>query len=456
MARNIIIWLILSMALVSQRVASASEITINDDMQSCFGCTNVVNTYTLKNGKYTSKKDKSISRAALVELVKAIQESKSFTAFSPEALGITPESVKQHHDELLKSTIFLKSPIYKKISIEDYAELSYPEVCKHAKDRLTYNDASTTHVNFTMKINAPEVNAEKIELSSFHDAPYMLPWNVKVGNQSWETYSLEIPKKLFQLSDKAGFCAPLLNGKKYWQEDFWTDHIFWSMHVGSNLEQRNCQKYLKLLSGFTKADKLYTIKSSQFGSINFHPDSIFTELEFKKSKSLDSCSWWNYFKNEMPTADWHDFNKMTDRCEQVVGKRKWLMNWKNSKPTNKLHCEFAGTNYYSERDLNEYVMPAWLDAGLKGKPEFEIRLNRSDSSGGKIFLSSIEPRTLVLDAAPRKGNHWFDKLQVSFHPKIPNYIIIHLNGKIEKRKISATSKYLPKWARDAIKEGNFW
>ncbi len=450
------LWLSIALTLFFQSAALASEVKIVDDMQSCFGSKHVVSTYSICEQEFVDKKKKSIPPKDLLELIDIIRKSKNHSIFSCEDLGITPDLVKLHREQLIKSSIYANTPIYKKVPINHSTEFEFEAICQGAKQRLTQYDHSTTHLNFSLTIDAPDLLEEKITVSSIHDVPYMLPWKVKMGDKKWESYSLDLTKKLNKLADSAGFCAALLNDKFYWEKNFWTDSKFWSIYKGHELFKQDCLKYSKLLPGYENANSIYDLTDSYFGSINCHPESLFTEMKPKSAKTIDTFRWWNYFKSNAPTNDWNHFIKLADRCQKMVDDRTWIHDWKKSKMTNRVSCDIAGTKCYSETNLKEYVLPAWKDAGLKGEPECQIDLERGDRSFGKIFISRFEPRTLVLDADPRTGTHWFDKLQVSFHPKIPNYIIIEPDGKIKKRKISATSKYLPKWARDAIKKGNIW
>lgn len=443
-----ILLLSITLTLFFQSAALASEVKVIDNMHSCSGYKHVVTTYSKVEQEFVNKKKKSISQKDLLELINIIRDSKNHLIFSCEALGITPELVKLHREQLIKSTIYTNTPIYKKVPINHSTEFEFEAICEGAKQRLTQYDCSTTHLNFSLTIDAPDLSEEKITVSSIHDVPYMLPWKVKIGDKKWETYSLALTKELSELADPAGLCAALLNDKAYWEKNFWTDSKFWSIYKGDELFKEDCLKYSKLLPGYENVNSVYDLTDSYFGLMNCHPESLYVAMKTKSAKTIDTFRWWNYFKSDAPTYDWNHFIKLADRCQKMVDDRNWINDWKKSKPTNSVSCDIAGTKCYSETNLKEYVLPAWKDAGLKGEPECQIDLERGDRSFGKIFISSIEPRTLVLDADPRTSTHWFDRLQVSFHPKTPNYIIIESDGKIKKRKISATSKYLPKWARE--------
>lgn len=445
-------WVLIAACIFCPQAAFASsEVVMNDQMQGCFDFKSVKTTFNLTNGKYVSDKKLSFSREDLKELVKIIESSKSVSDLNPETIGITPELVKQHKNDLLKTTLPLEDPVYKKITPGDIKEFDYAAVCQSAKRKFFALDSCTTHIKIVVTIDDPTVSAEKIEISSIHNAGFMLPWKVKIGDRKWETYSTELPKKLSQISDKSGYCAKLLNGN-YWQKDFWTDRIFWYSEVGYQLHNKNALEFAKLLPGHESLGSKYDFEDSFSGSMAFHPDSLVLQIKAKKPQLISSVHWWNHYKNCAPTADWSHLSGMVGTCEQMVNKQSWLVAWKNSSDKNSLRCNIDGFKLYDESNLNEYVVPAWRHAGMKGYPEVGIILLRGKETCGKVFLSKTESRALILEAKSAKGTHWFDKLNVDFHPKDPHYIIVQPTGKFERHMIARNSKFLPKWARNLTPE----
>jgi hypothetical protein len=66
--------------------------------------------------------------------------------------------------------------------------------------------------------------------------------------------------------------------------------------------------------------------------------------------------------------------------------------------------------------LEELVLPAWIDAGFHGKPDYEIHLFRDSKWCGTVYLSEGEWGSLIETAHSGEGGHWFDRLDFSFHP----------------------------------------
>lgn len=442
--------LALTLALfASQSAAHAErEVAIEDISQGCFGGLREETVFNKQNDKYVSKKGISFTKNDLKDLIEIIQASKSVSEFDPASMGITPESVKQHYNDMLNASLNLKDPVYKKIKPEIVAAFDYKPVCEAAKKRLTAKDNSTNHIIFTATINDPELSKEKIVVKSTHDVGYLLPWKVTVGDNRWQTYSIALSEKLVQFADKKGPCALRLDGKKDWQSTFWHDGMFWQHQVGFELHRNHAEKYAKLIPGFAEADKIFVIEDIYSGLINFQPESLFMELEARQPQTIEYARWWNHYKNDQPAATWTQFIEKFRTAEKLAQKQAWLMSWKKANQANKLQVSISGANSYEETSIKEMVMPAWKNANMKGVPEVAIILMRGKDTFGKLYISSLEPRALLVEATPvvgpGKSLHWLDRLSIYFHPARPSYVVVQANGKFEKQSIAKGSKLLPK------------
>lgn len=438
-------WVFALALYASQGAAHAErEVVIEDICQGCFGGQNVETVYNKQNDKYVAKSKKEFTEKDLKDLVAVIESTKSVSTFDPKSLGITPESVKQHYNDLFNATINAKDPIYKTIKLNRLTELDYKAVCDAAEKRLTSKDVSTNQVRFTATINDPEVSKENIVVESTHDEGYMLPWKVKIGEKSWETYSTALPEKLIQFADKSGQCAMQLDGKKNWNEAFWHDSIFWRRHLGENLHRKHSEKFAKMLPGYAQAEKMFNIESADSGTFNSLPESFYMELKVRNPQKIDSVTWFNIYKNNQPQMTWTQFIQKYRNAESLAQKQTWLAAWKKSNVANKLQICIAGANSYEEPSLKDYVMPAWKNSNMAGVPELAIILMRDRFTCGKVYLSSKEPRALLVEASGGGGSHWFDKQEISFKPESPVYLLVQANGKFEKKSISKNSKLLPK------------
>ncbi len=71
-----------------------------------------------------------------------------------------------------------------------------------------------------------------ITVSSHGLIPWMFPWKVTVGTESWEVADPDISRALIPLADPEGNCIDLLAGSQYWTTEFWRDASFWEPDVG--------------------------------------------------------------------------------------------------------------------------------------------------------------------------------------------------------------------------------
>lgn len=217
---------------------------------------------------------------------------------------------------------------------------------------------------------------------------------------------------------------------------------------GKTAEQVRAIEMARQLVGFNDASKQFSIVDSNIGCINLLPDALYLELKVISPKSISSVWWWNYLKDHKPTANWYDMIPQFNRVEKLVEAQPWLLAWKAEKG-NSLEAHIAGDKCYSEKDkeIKEYVLPAWRDAGLRGMPDAEVLLRRDGRWSGTLYLSGSEKDALVLAAKKGGGDHWLNKQEISFHPKKPEYLLVHPNGTFEIRKIDPKSNLLPDWAR---------
>ncbi len=304
-------------------------------------------------------------------------------------------------------------------------------------------------MRFSVTINDAANSKDRIEVTSTHQCPWMLPWRVQVGAKSWNTYSTALPLRIASIADKSGPCASWLDGRQYWDKGFWTDSDFWSLEVGPKFEKDTARQMSKMLPGYVDAAKLFEIDECNIGCINMQPDSLFLQLRSRQPQTISSVWWWNYLKNGKATATWSHMLQLRRKCESIAVKQPWLLEWRTAAGDHILECHIAGSKCYSESDekLKEFILPAWQDAGMHGVPEVELMLRRGSVWCGTVYLSSSEARALVVNAKPGAGSHWFDRQEISFHPKAPVYLIVHSDGRFERRSIKPNSEVLPDWAR---------
>ena len=436
------------------------ELVLTDRSQGCSDSTNVVTSFDRVGDNYIEankyNKGKVLSRKQLLELLSTIEEAKSQQTFNPESLGITPQSVKLHTIEMQKAASHQPYSDYTKALQKLKEAFQYPAVVDAARLKMSFLDRSTRHVQYKLVIKDPSLNAETIEVSSTHEGPWMLPWTIQVGDKKYSTYSTALPLKLKALDPCIkGPNQNLLDGAKYWQQDFWSDRRLWSYQAGFQLDQALGIELLEALPGALTVGKNFTVTKCSFGADLSKPDGLLTELAPKEKGAVDCLIWQNQLKRGKPVFSWEQLSDKFKFCQAAVKEHPWLEEWRKSNSENQIVCTVTGQSCVLEpgKNIDEFIQPAWLDARLSGKPEIEVTLRRGRFTCGIIYLSPLEKKSLVVLAMPQAGGkHWFDKEKISFHPRNPSYMLVLPDGAKERRAMNPLSQSLPKWARQDNKK----
>jgi hypothetical protein len=351
-------------------------------------------------------------------------------------VGFTPASLAAHRDalfELLAPATWregggrAKSPPPQVERLFDYERLA-----ETVRDELTGRNRRSTN-SFDFKVELPGEPRVRVESDGL--VPWMLPWTITVGTESWSVADPAVPRALLALADSDGACARLIDGREYWEDRFWEDDFAWGRFLLAEIEQEIANTLNPTIDGFAAFDTRFEIVKTSTGAINLQPESSFHRLRTRKPALIDSAWWWNPIEKGMPTRTWTDFLGTYDYVAARALRHGWLAEWKLAGVGRTIEAHIVGTTPHSETMIPTLVQPAWDHAGLKGSPEIELLFRRGEQWCGTIFLASGEPRVLIETARPGAGNHWFDALDFSFHPraKPPTYAIVDSEGRCEVR-----------------------
>lgn len=422
---------------------AASEIVITDQSQGCFHNKKTVNTFDRKGDVYVSAKGQVLKLEQLKELLAAIDASANYQTLNLAALGVTPEAVTRHRDDILSASLKDISDVPMSVQEKNSYLLDYGAICQSLKHRLVWHDVSTTHEHFTIVVKDRTLGhgQDHIEVSSTHGCPWMLPWSVRMGERRWKTYSTALPLALSSLADKAGPCASWLDGRHYWQEDLWKDSDFWSSAVGSKLRSDRDTLVAEQLDGYSEAARLFAIERCTIAALSHAGSSLSMRLRVLHPEVISSVSWLTLLNNGKigeKTQTWSQMLPLYSKCESAIKAHKWLCDWRAAGADRSVQCEIAGNNCYSDdnKDFNKLVLPVWRAAKLKGVPEVEVNLERGKYMWcGRVYLSSSDPRALVVYAQPEPGTHWFDKQDISWE-RPAHYIVVQPSGKFERHRLT--------------------
>jgi hypothetical protein len=97
----------------------------------------------------------------------------------------------------------------------------------------------------------------------------------------------------------------------------------------------------------------------------------------------------------------------------------------------------SGKKTFLCHDRNQSIVLAWRNAGFDCEPTVEITLQRGEQPAAVVFLSRLGPGALIVSAIPGTGDHWLDRMDVSFHPRTPTYVRVDPSGTPELRTMAS-------------------
>jgi len=426
---------VLSQLILALATVSEVSIRVHDATSGCLHSDARDYVWTQAEGGFRRGND-FVAQTDIDALRKQVLSSSGTPEDLLSRIGITPASIAAHRDVILE-TAWPESQQPKGGQRELPAELEpllhYESLAPHILAELTgKNWTSTTHLDVRIEIPGDPA----ITIASDGLVPWKLPWRIEAGGKSWESCDIELSRSLKRLVDPQGPNAELLDGTRYWSEDFWRNNSFWDRFVGRALDSAlSGQQYTKL-EGYLEAMDRFRVDKVQSGSINMQPDSLFLEISARYPSLLDGAWWWNPLKDGKPTSNWREFLAVYDAALRRVEGQAWLQDWKNAAPDRTLEVHAVGRVGFAARMRDNFVVPPWKDAKFRGDPEFEILMRRKGDWCGTVWLSSTEPGALIATAHKGPGDHWFDRLEFSFHPKVPTYGRVDAAGSFELRTIA--------------------
>lgn len=275
-----------------------------------------------------------------------------------------------------------------------------------------------------------------ITIESDSLSPWKLPWHVSVGAEQWDCADVSMTRSLARFVDADGPNGELVDGTRYWTDEFWHDRRFWRWSaLYRELDSALAARRYTPLDGYAQAMERFTIDRVSSGQMNLLPDALVFELTPRSASPLDHARWWNTLVDKRPVSTWNDFVTVFDCARECVAAHAWLAAWKAAGPNRTLSLDAMGKYGFPGGVRRSNVVPPWRDAGFQGEPEFQVLLCRGRDWCGTVWLSRQEPGTLVEMASGGTTEHWFDRLEVAFHPAAPTYGRIDANGKCEVRTV---------------------
>lgn len=434
--------LVLALTALALAVAprgAAPAILIRDVSSSCYHHDERTYEWKLEDEHWVLG-DRSLSRAQVEAIRELLLESTLDRSHLLEELGVTPQSLAEHRDEILSAALKWSWRTEQPRPVEIPPKLEYLLEFEYLsepilREALGGNWGSTAGGSFEVVFpGVPVVRAYSNGLVA-----HMLPWTVEAGGREWKTASLAVSRALLLLADPEGPSASLLDGTTYWSEGFWNDRDFWERWVGAPLDEALSGEEYARLPGYVQASQHFVVEDVMTGNVNMQPLSMFLEIRSRYPDLIGEVRWYNHLRDGAPTATWLHFLSTYAEALAAARKQPWLLDWKIAGPDRTIGLEIAGMQAISETDPELYIHPPWKHAGFGGEPEFELLLRREGRWCATVFLATNEPGALIATAHRLPGatedDHWLDRLEVSYHPRTPSYARVTAAGTCEVRDV---------------------
>jgi hypothetical protein len=386
----------------------------------------------------------SIEPAVLEALRGTVLASRTKSALDPDELGITAERLDDKRaivlDAIQRASVASANGLPSEVGSAVQRELTVQLTADIATNSILAGDMSSSRqlVQVTLPGN-PEVSVR-----SWSGTPWMLPWTVQAGADSWVTYSVDLPRALARyVPAEPG--TDLLDGARYWEDEFWKDEYVWRP-VNDVMRGRAPVALAKQLNGFDEIDAAFAMKSASLRPLELSRKALFVELVSKSPRLVDTIEWFNPIEGGEPLETWRQLRESHERVSEAARRFAWLEAWKAAGGHRSIGMYRADswlyeTTYSSESLRSHYpVGLAWQHAGLPGTPSIELELIRPDHELRiELFISEDSPAALVVrstrgdDAEPVL--HWLDRKAVYFSASDPEYLLVDRQGGVERRRV---------------------
>jgi len=101
----------------------------------------------------------------------------------------------------------------------------------------------------------------ELAISSTHRRPWMLPWTVRLGDETWQVFSPEVSQALYRLLANGKVNCPL-DGRGYWQAGYMQDPEFPGERYRSLIDAALCRRFLRGLPGWDLAEQVLRLSQS--------------------------------------------------------------------------------------------------------------------------------------------------------------------------------------------------
>lgn len=341
-----------------------------------------------------------------------------------QELGITPETVSDHRAQILEAAGIDRLPPLLE------PQLGFSRVAARAVEEAAGPRHGTENRSFELTVTgSPGVTAT----AEGWPRPYMLPWKVEADGHAVETCSLAVPLAIAPLLAARDPGGGLLDGRDYWRRGFWKDSDAWG-DLRDAVNESEARDQAAALAGYEQLKAEFAVARARI----YAPEALYLALSATKVRALNAADWTCPMKNGQPRCDWRTFLALYQAAETAVKAHPWLLEWKAAAPGRSLELEATGGRGFSEERPELFLFPPWKDAGLPGRPEFELVARASEHVWATVLLSSTCREALVVSTfipeEPALSGHWLQRTKVFYHPSDPDFILVDAEGRPHRKR----------------------
>ncbi|MCW5822839.1 MAG: WG repeat-containing protein [Cyanobacteria bacterium TGS_CYA1] len=394
----------------------ADQVVVDEEMRNPEGSCHASSTIYERAGDDYKSTNRTISKSVIDEIRRTAIASESKILPDLKDFGITKESVEENKNKLVQAayTKYGRTKPEKTITWESLAPelkylFEYDTVSKNALDTVTGSmNSAYDFVRFYLPGEPP------IILQSRHRQSGMLPWTVKLGEKTWNTYSRDLPVALSKIAspssahyladDKPDFRFQRMGNKatKFWPEGFFAQYGTWSNDLVESFEAIQDSKKLP---GFEVASKIMSvedaIKYDYDGKYDFliqvritKPDCVIDRLRVKLEAPTK--------EEDQNLHNWNDILNWYNQIELSVQSLNWLKKWKAENPNRSILAMKTNSSDPSFED-REGLNNLWKHSNLADKPKYYFRLLENGRHARDLFIGTTFDASIVSDLGPFGG-----------------------------------------------------
>jgi len=366
--------------------------------------------------RFVSEQSKVVlSLAEVAKMRMELRHTSRGREFFAQEVGLTPDAVRAHRDQILKSCYIDKLPA----ELEHC--LDYETVLKNGR-RLAFMDdlGEFAGQGVTLVIDGtPELRVRR--RSRFFG--FLQPSTLDCGGQSWETCSLSAVDAFTRVVEPGSKEYKMFaSARTFWSEDVWInndgalDASIWGDLAGEYRTYSDLPAFRKR-PGYEKLSLTFRILSLW----DFNKEGFYCTLAPYKPSSLDQVEWSNTVNEPLTSV-----LPVYQRCEaDMVAHHRWLLNWKSSRSGRAIQLKVEGA------EPEKYVLSQWRQAGISGIPEFHLELFDNESRCAEVWLSSGSADSLV----PSATDKWHPGISLDPLRNFDEVLVVDASGQPHRKVV---------------------